>query len=102
MRRSILLAALLQVACDGCGHSPPATTCPSVASLHDQDLRDTAVTWMSRGGATPQQVISVTGHTLKSAHDILKHYLATDAGMGDSAIRAMIAWYDSGDETESG
>lgn len=79
-----------------------ASTCPSVASLHDQDLRDTAVTWMSRGGATPQQVISVTGHTLKSAHDILKHYLATDAGMGDSAIRAMIAWYDSGDETESG
>ncbi|MCA9599175.1 MAG: esterase [Myxococcales bacterium] len=26
MRRSILLAALLQVACDGCGHSPPAAT----------------------------------------------------------------------------
>jgi len=39
------------------------------------------------------QIISVTGHELGSATQILKHYLACDPELADEAIRQMIAWY---------
>jgi len=76
--------------------------CPSVADLRDQDLRDTAVTWMALAGATIPEIISVTGHTPESATRILKHYLAQHPAMADSAIGKMIAWYDGNGETEFG
>lgn len=74
----------------------------SVATLRDQDLRDTAVTWMALAGADIPQIISVTGHSAASAHAILKHYLAQHPQMADEAIRKMISWYDAGGETEIG
>ncbi|MGC4027061.1 MAG: hypothetical protein QM744_19120 [Mesorhizobium sp.] len=48
------------------------------------------------------QIISVTGHELESATQILKHYLARHPELADQAIRQMIAWYDAGGETELG
>lgn len=79
-----------------------AKTCPSLATFHDSDLRDTAVVWMALAGATIPEIVSVTGHTLESATRILKHYLARHPEMADSAIRKMIAWYEGGGETEIG
>ena len=76
--------------------------CPTVADLRDQDLRDTAVTWMALAGATIPEIIAVTGHTAESATRILKHYLARHPEMADSAIGKMMAWYDGGGETEFG
>lgn len=49
-----------------------AETCPSLADFRDQDLRDTAVTWMGFAEATIPQICSVTGHSVQSAHTILK------------------------------
>lgn len=47
---------------------------------------------MALGNATIPQIVSVTGHTVASAHTILKHSLAQRPDMADSAIGAMIAW----------
>lgn len=76
--------------------------CPSLADFRDQDLRDTAVTWMALAGATIPEIISVTGHSAASANAILKHYLAQHPEMADAAIGKMMAWYDAGGETELG
>ena len=68
--------------------------CASLADFNDADLRDTAVTWMANGGSTVPEIIAVTGYTLESATRILKHYLAVNPEMADTAIGKMLAWYD--------
>jgi hypothetical protein len=68
--------------------------CPSLAEKRDQDLRDTAVTWLARAGATLPEIAGVTGHSLASIHDILKHYLAVTPELGDAAIAKLTAWME--------
>ncbi|MBS7553507.1 hypothetical protein KHC23_07585 [Ancylobacter dichloromethanicus] len=68
--------------------------CPSVATKRDQDLRDTAVTWLARAGCNELQIASITGHSLASIHNVLKHYLALHPEMADTAIGKMVAWME--------
>ncbi len=70
-----------------------AVKLPSIADLRDQDLRDTAVTWLARAGCTIWEICAITGHSFKTATDILKHYLALHPEMADSAIAKMVAWH---------
>lgn len=79
-----------------------ALACPSVATLRDQDLRDTAVTWMAQGGATIPEIAAVTGHAPETAHAIMRHYLARHPEMADSGLGKMLAWYDANGQTETG
>lgn len=87
-----------------------ARFCPSLAGIaaegikpfQESDLRATAVTWMAMAGATIPEIIAVTGHTLASATNILRHYLATNPGMADSAIGKLVAWYEGDEEAEFG
>jgi hypothetical protein len=72
--------------------------CPSLADFHDQDLRDTAVTWLALGGSSLPQICAVTGHSLQSATRILKHYLAMSPELADSAIGLMLAWFEGDEE----
>ena len=44
--------------------------------LHFHDLRGTTVTLLSEAGCTPQQIATITGHSLKTVHRILERYLA--------------------------
>ena len=76
--------------------------CPSLDGFHDQDLRDTAVTWIALGGATIPEIISVTGHTAESATTILKHYLARHPEMADAAIGKMIVRWNDLDDSDGG
>ncbi len=64
------------------------------AGKHDQDLRDTAVTWLARAKATLPEIAAITGHSLKSIHDIMKHYLAITPELGDAGIRKFTAWME--------
>lgn len=57
-----------------------------INELHFHDLRGTSVTLLSEAGNTPQQVASVTGHSLKTVHTILEKYLARTRGLSDAAI----------------
>jgi len=68
--------------------------CPSLADFRFQDLRDTAVTWLARAGATLPQIAAITGHSMKGIHTILKHYLELDEGMAREAITKLQAWID--------
>ncbi|WP_293385616.1 hypothetical protein [Phenylobacterium sp. SCN 70-31] len=65
-----------------------AKAVPSVATLRDQDLRDTAITVGKAAGLTDEEVASRSLHSLKRIRDILdKHYVeigqdVADAGAG--------------------
>jgi integrase len=54
--------------------------------LHFHDLRGTSVTLLSEADCTPQQVASITGHSLKTVHRILERYLARTRGLAEQAI----------------
>jgi integrase len=54
--------------------------------LHFHDLRGTAVTLLSEAGCTPQQVATITGHSLRTVHRILERYLARTRGLAEQAI----------------
>lgn len=66
-----------------------AITLPGSAepvALHFHDLRGTAVTLLSEAGCTPQQIATITGHSLKNVHKILERYLARTRGLAEQAI----------------
>jgi hypothetical protein len=54
--------------------------------LHFNDLRGTAVTLLAESGATIPEIVSITGHTLKSANAILEKYMARTRTLSDAAI----------------
>jgi hypothetical protein len=71
---------------------------PSLKTLRDQDFRDTSVTWLAMAGCTVPMICSITGHSFKTAHDILKHYLAMNPELADSAIAKLVEWYEGEEE----
>ncbi len=54
--------------------------------LHFNDLRGTAVTLLAEAGCTIPEIVSITGHTLQSAHRILEKYMARTKAISDAAI----------------
>jgi integrase len=65
---------------------------PSLADFHDQDLRDTSVTWLALAGCTKPEIASITGHSLATIDDVLKHYLGLHPDLARSAIGKLVAW----------
>jgi integrase len=63
-----------------------ATTAAGIHDLHFHDLRGTAVTMLSEAGCTPQQVATITGHSLRTVSTILDRYLARTRGLAEQAI----------------
>ena len=55
-------------------------------ALHFNDLRGTAITLLSEAGCTPQEIATITGHSLKYVNNILEKYLARTAGLARRAI----------------
>lgn len=68
---------------------------PSLEDAHDQDLRDTAVTWLARARCTLPEICQITGHTLQSATQTLKHYLSSHPEIADNAIEKLVAWMEA-------
>ena len=66
----------------------------SLADFRDQDLRDTAVTWLARANCSKFEITSITGHSLKSIDEILKHYLGLHPDLARSGIGKLVAWHD--------
>lgn len=44
------------------------------------------MTLLSEAGCTPQQIATITGHSLKTVHRILERYLARTSGLAEQAI----------------
>jgi integrase len=64
-------------------------TLPDIAEparLHFHDLRGTTVTLLSEAGCNEQQIATITGHSLKTVHQILERYLARTKGLAEQAI----------------
>lgn len=57
-----------------------------ITGLHFHDLRGTTVTMLFRAGCNLGQIVSITGHSLRRAHDILDKYLSRTSAMAESAI----------------
>jgi len=55
-------------------------------ALHFNDLRGTAITLLSEAGCTPQEIATITGHSLKYVNHILERYLARTKGLARRAI----------------
>ena len=70
------------------------TPVPTLADFHDQDLRDTAVTWLALAGCDMAEIASITGHSLKTVQDVLKHYLGMHPELARSAIAKLTIWAD--------
>lgn len=67
---------------------------PSLADGRDQDLRDTAVTWLARAGCTIPEIGAITGHSHETIHAILRHYLVEHPELAENAMQKLLAWYD--------
>jgi hypothetical protein len=67
---------------------------PSLADFTDQDLRDTAVTWLVRMGCEIPEICAVTGHTLASATTILRHYMGSDPEITENVRGKVEAWVE--------
>lgn len=57
-----------------------------ITDLHFHDIRGTTVTMLFQAGCNLGEIVSVTGHTLRRAQEILDKYLARTSTMADSAI----------------
>jgi site-specific recombinase XerD len=72
-----------------------AEHCPSVKEKRFQDLRDTAVTRLALAGCELPQIAAITGHTLTSITQIIKHYLVLQPEMADTAIKKLSTWLEA-------
>ena len=57
-----------------------------ITGLHFHDLRGTAITRLSEAGCTPQEIATISGHSLQSISTILDVYSARTSGLASSAI----------------
>jgi hypothetical protein len=65
---------------------------PGLAGKWFLDLRDTAVTRLALAGCTVAEIRAITGHTLETVHQVLKHYLALDDAMARAGIERLVTW----------
>jgi integrase len=57
-----------------------------IADLHFHDLRGTTVTMLFRAGCNIGEIVTITGHSLRRAQEILDKYLARTSQLAESAI----------------
>ncbi|EEE44113.1 tyrosine-type recombinase/integrase [Roseibium alexandrii] len=57
-----------------------------IEDLHFHDIRGTTVTMLFQAGCNLGEIVSITGHCLRRAQDILDKYLARTSTMADNAI----------------
>lgn len=67
-----------------------AVDLPSLADFHDQDLRDTAITWARNGGADFEKRRKLSGHSADAAQLEEDHYLDNAETLGDDAVQAIM------------
>jgi integrase len=57
-----------------------------ITDLHFHDLRGTTVTMLFRAGCNIGEIVTITGHSLRRAQDILDKYLARTSQLAESAM----------------
>lgn len=67
---------------------------PHLSDFHDQDLRDTAISWLAQSGCTDFEIMAVSGHGHAGKTRVLGHYLQIDNQLADAAIAKLDRWLD--------
>lgn len=67
---------------------------PELEGFRDQDLRDTAVTWLAIAKCEKQEIAAITGHSLKTIDEIMRHYLGLHPELARSGIGKLGKWLD--------
>ncbi len=57
-----------------------------IEGLHFHDLRGTALTMLSEAGCTPQEIATITGHSLRDVGAIMDRYSARTDKLAVAAI----------------
>ncbi len=57
-----------------------------IEELHFHDIRGTTVTMLAEAGCTLPEIVSITGHSLRTAQTIIEKYLARTSKLAASAI----------------
>ena len=57
-----------------------------ITDLHFHDIRGTTVTMLFRAGCGIGEIVTITGHSLRRAQEILDKYLARTSQLAESAI----------------
>ncbi|WP_260923404.1 hypothetical protein [Novosphingobium sp. 9] len=68
-----------------------ATKAAKLSGLHFHDLRGTACTMRADAGATPSEIASILGWTIKTVIEMLERYQAMTATQSDSAVAKLEA-----------
>lgn len=63
-----------------------ACTAANITDLHFHDIRGTTVTMLFQAGCNLGEIVSITGHSLRRAQEILDRYLSRTSTMADNAI----------------
>lgn len=71
-----------------------AEIAPSVEDFYFMDLRDTAITWLANAGATVPEIAALSGHSLGTVHNILKHYLDANEAQANAGLDKLQIWID--------
>src|SRR5262249_46903159 len=58
--------------------------------LHFHDIRGTTVTMLFRAGCSIGEIVTITGHTLRRAQEILDKYLARTSQLAETAIGKLV------------
>jgi integrase len=64
------------------------STCKAagIVGLHFHDIRGTTVTMLAEAGCSVPEIVTITGHSLRRAQEILDKYLARTSRLAESAI----------------
>jgi integrase len=64
------------------------STCKAagIAGLHFHDIRATTVTMLAEAGCSVPEIVTITGHSMRRAQEILDKYLARTSRLAESAI----------------
>lgn len=68
-----------------------ATKAAKLSGLHFHDLRGTTCTMLADAGATPSEIASILGWTIKTVIEMLERYQAMTATQSDSAVAKLEA-----------
>ena len=61
-----------------------------IVDLHFHDIRGTTVTMLAEAGCTLPEIVSITGHTLRRAQDILDKYLARTSKLTEQLAQVSV------------
>ncbi|SFQ10615.1 hypothetical protein [Nitratireductor indicus] len=66
---------------------------PSIATLRDQDLRDTCMSWLALAGCDRFEIAGFSGHAFGQSDKVLRHYVAIPPEFARRGMEKLEGWY---------